>query len=291
MKVLGRIALEVATVLTALLGLALATPAGRDRLHDIDESLLHEAVKDAIGRIHGEDWGKAEALTLPQDYRWLQSQRGLVRVAHALGESGEPGSDTIPALLRSRAAGFTVFEVDLWLHQGIVRCFHGPGALPPLTSGSCRFESLMASLNTQPGWLVLDIKTDFAETGQRIVDWLRVHGGADRVVFQLYRPEHLALFNRWQAAVPALAGPIVTAYLAQRSVDTVATQSRRAGVRAFTMPTYRLPALTVRAPDLALLVHPVHDCATLSVAMRAGVQGIYTLHDLRCERAEPSPPA
>jgi hypothetical protein len=266
---------------------ALLVPDGmggaRDRLHSLDESVFHEAFKDGLGRLAGEDWTKAETLNKPQDYSWLRQPGAFVRVAHALGESMGPGADTLPALARSRAAGFRLFEVDLWLDGDTLRCFHGPGMPPPLKSDSCRFEMLMDALPKDAGWLVLDIKTDFEATSGKVVEALRRNGRASQIIFQLYHPSDLALFNRWQAEI-ALPGPIVTAYLARRSVESVAAESARAGVEAFTLPAWRLPAFTRRPANLAVLIHPVHDCAAVENARMSGVRGIYTLNTLSCTR-------
>jgi hypothetical protein len=281
---LGRVAaagllLTTAAVLSALGGDALKRP-----FHIVDESWLDERLMDGLAllTLH-EDWERVQPLHRTQDYTWLDRAPAFVRIAHALGESAGPAPNTVAALERSRADGFRLFEVDLSLVNGELRCQHDPDATGPVHSQDCRFESLLRALPREDAWLVLDIKTDFAETGGRVVEVLRHEGRASQVIFQLYQPGHLALFDQWQAKED-LPGPIVTAYLAHRSIHVVADAAVRAGVRALTLPTWRLPALRRHSapPALALFVHPVHDCSAWREAREAGVRGVYTLRGLHC---------
>jgi hypothetical protein len=253
-------------------------------IHLVDERWLDERLMDSLARVTlHEDWASLRPLRRQQDYSWLDGASAFIRIAHALGESSSPAANTLGALERSRADGFRLFEVDLSLIGTRLRCQHDPDAAGPVRPEDCDFETLIEALPRTDAWLVLDIKTDFAETGRRIVEVLRRDGRAHQVIFQLYQPEHLALFDQWQSQVE-LPGPIVTAYSAHRSIHDIADASQRAGVRVLTLPTWRLPALRRHpAPaGLALLVHPVHDCAAWRDAHDAGVRGVYTLRGLRC---------
>lgn len=270
----------VALPLMIAIGLA-ATAGGRQWLHRVDAAVLGERAMDALARLRtDEDWTTTAALRPDQDYSWLRAG-GVppVRIAHALGESGSATANTLAAARRAYAAGFRVLEVDLVEEAGVLRCQHDPGPQGDLVQDGCTFETLLAALPPD-AWIVLDIKTDFEAVGQRIVD--RVTGTADagRIVFQLYRPGDFALFNRWQAQAP-LPGPILTAYLAHRRIDHVAAEAARIGIRAFTLPLDRLPALTLRPTGAAVLVHPVHNCASWADAMRRA-DGVYMLSSLQC---------
>jgi hypothetical protein len=272
-------------VLALFLILIALSAAGRGALkawaHCADEVLFHEAFKDAIGRwTSGEDWARAVRLAKPQDYSWLDRSTATIPIAHALGETSGEGN-TLPALRRSVVAGFNFFEVDLWLDGDVVRCFHGPGPLPPLRPGDCTFESLLEALPAD-AWLVLDIKSDFVATGNRVVESLRRRGRAERMIFQLYQPQDLDTFSGWQAVLP-LPGPIVTIYAARRSADHIAAEASRAGVRALTLPMSRLASFDRRPVALALFVHPVDDCAALAAARAQGVRGVYMENDLGCD--------
>jgi hypothetical protein len=207
------------------------------------------------------------------------------RIAHAFGASGRPQANSLAALVASLVAGLTLFEVDLWLDpQGRIRCFHGDDqghAPPPFAAGDCTFDTLLPQLAAAPGWLVLDIKTDFEATGRRIVDALRGQAVARQVVFQLYQPAHLALFSAWAAEAP-FAAPIVTVYAAHRGVQHIANALQTLNVHALTLPLDKRHLLDQRPSAVALLVHPVHNCEDLSAAMAWGAQGIYTLSDLQC---------
>lgn len=277
-RVAGKLALCVVVLLAAVV---IAFPGrARGAWHAIDQRLFHEAAKDAIGRfVAHEDWSRVATLGPAQDYGWLLRRQGPLHIAHGLGEiSGEANS--LAALRRSAAAGFQFFEVDLWLDKDVVHCFHGPGVPPTIDAGGCTLDSLMAAL-PRDAWLILDIKTDFQSTGDRIVQSLRASGTASRVIFQLYKPEQFAVFRRWQETLP-LPGPIVTAYLARRSANTVAAAAAQAGARAFTLPLDRLDGFSRRPPGLAVLAHPFYDCAALRQAAADGVRGFYMENNLGC---------
>ena len=242
--------------------------------------MLGERVMDTLTRVRtAEDWSSGEPLRPRQDYAWLRSAGGSVRIAHALGESGTPSANTLAAARRAYEAGFRILEVDLVLESNDLRCQHDPGPQGDLVKDGCTFETLMAAL-PKDTWIVLDIKADFAAVGQRVVDHVKDTADARRVVFQLYRPADFALFNRWQAQAP-LPGPILTAYLAHRRIDHVAAQGSRIGVQAFTLPLNRLPALGAPPAGVAVLVHPVHNCATWADAWRRAY-GVYMLSALQC---------
>lgn len=283
--------LALALVLLAIMavlvtGLA-ATIEGRQWLHRVDAELLGERAMDTLTRVRrNEDWSTAESLRAAQDYTWLQTNGQPMRVAHALGDSGMPTANTLTAMRRAYAAGFRLLEVDLVLEGGVLSCQHDPG---PRSAGAvddgCRLDSLLAELPPDVR-LILDIKSDFARTGRQVVDLLRDRHAANQIIFQLYRPADFALFNRWQEEVP-LAGPILTVYLAHRSVDHVARNAVRTGVRALTVPVGRLPAFNERSPGVALLVHPIHDCPALRAARERSVDGVYTLSSLDCTTQPP----
>lgn len=270
----------------AICACALAAVVGRAWIkavvHEADARWFGERLQDVWGRVASrEDWGRVPALHAPQDYDWLdRAGSSPVRIAHALGNSGDAEANSVGAMQRAAAAGIRLFEVDISLEAGgELRCSHDPGA--PRLAHACTFDSLMTALPAD-GFVVLDIKSDFIATGERILQVLKADGRARQVIFQLYRPEDVAAFERWQTRLP-LPGPIVTAYLSHRSVDTVASATVRLGGRAFTLPMWRLSAFHHRPQALAVFVHPVHDCAAWRIAQATGVRGIYTRSDVRCE--------
>ena len=284
------------TVLAGVMALTLVAAAigslgetGRLRrwLHQLDQRWLDERIMDTLARVSSsEDWSRAEPLRATQDDRWRQAEdSGMVRIAHALGESGGETANTVPAMRRAYRAGFRLFEVDLWQQGTALRCHHGPEPPPPLQPGDCRLDTLMAALPPD-AWVVLDLKTDFERAGEEVLELMRRTGQATQVIFQLYEPGHLTLFNRWQSQQPFPA-PIVSIYRAHRSVNHVAAATARLRTSMLTLPLERLPALSNRPPGLALYVHPVHDCAALEQARTARVRGIYTLTALSCP--EPLP--
>lgn len=265
--------------LIAAAGLA-ATADGRQWLHRMDARFLGERGMDTFTRWRSEeDWSTVSPLRAGQDYRWLRGGGTPVRIAHALGESGTTTANTLAAARRAYAEGLRLLEVDLVQEDGELRCQHDLGPQRDLVKDGCSFDTLIAAV-PRDVWFVLDIKTDFAAVGKRIVDRAVETGDADRVVFQLYRPEDFVLFNRWQARAP-LPGPILTTYLAHRRIDHVAAQASRIGVGAFTLPLDRLPALSVKPAGAAVLIHPVHSCASWALAL-SRADGVYTLSSLRC---------
>jgi hypothetical protein len=268
----------------AVLGLARAPLA--DGLRWIDRVWLHERIMDTLARLRGdEDWSLPQPLHDAQDYTWTRGSRPL-RIAHALGESGLPAANTIGALQRSYDAGLRVFEVDLVLDDGVLTCQHDPGpATTPRAQDACTLDRL---LDVLPGdaWVVLDLKTDFEPAALAAIAAARRAGRLDRLVFQLYAPGQVERFAAWQAAYPALPGPVLTTYLAHRSLGHILTQARRLHIQAVTLPLARLPALPADRQGALVLVHPIHDCAA---AAQARVDGHYTLRSLHCGPSAPFP--
>lgn len=276
----GRIArggLTLALVMTAL-GL----------VKTADRVLFGERLKDAWGAYRwSEDWSSAIRLNSSLDYSWLFQANRPIRIAHALGEPTTENANTEAALRRSLASDLRIVEVDLWLDdQNVLRCHHGPKPPPPLSPRDCTFDRLLSWLEQEPVWIVTDFKTDFLETGRRVMTALSHKPIARRVILQLYRPEHLEIFSDWADREP-LPGPIVTAYLAQRSLSHIASQLLDLNVRAFTFPIDRARALHAHPFGLTLFVHPVHDCSSWSVARALGVGGIYTTSDILCSGGAP----
>lgn len=260
----------------AIVVILLAALMGTPGLRWLDQNLLNESLKDGWGRWwHEEDWQEASELPRDLDYSWLRQAGQPVLIAHALGEAGKPGQNTLAAMRRSLASGLRLLEVDLWLDkQGLLRCHHGPDVPGPFQAGDCTLPSALGLAASNQAWLVLDIKTDFRITGEAIVKHIAGDPSAAWLVFQLYRPGDMKLFADWSSQAP-LPGPIVTAYLARRSVRHVARHAARIGARVLTIPLPRAAALGAVATPLTLLVHPVHDCEAVKHAMALGAGGLY----------------
>jgi hypothetical protein len=274
-----------AVTVVLVVTVALAVGPFRAQTHALDRRLLHERLMDGVAQLLGEEnWTKADKLRQPQDYAWLDAESHPIRIAHALGDSGLASANSLAALASSHRKGFRVFEVDISVVSGALRCRHDPAQESVALPDECRFDTLLKALPAD-SWLVLDIKSDFVEAGNLIVQVLQRTGQARQVIFQLYLPDQVALFNRWQTMLP-LAGPIVTAYLAHRRIDSVAQNAERIGARVLTLPIERLEALEHRPPGLELFLHPVHDCKTFRMAQTAGAQGVYTLETLPCAEAK-----
>jgi hypothetical protein len=248
-----------------------------------DRVWLGECLKDAFAAAWWrERWEAAPLLPEGLDYTWLQVADHPIHIAHALGASGTPRANTLAALADSVAAGFRLVEVDLWLDEstGIVHCHHGPA--PPIAgSGECTINTLIATLKENPLWLVLDIKTDFEKTGQIIITAMTNAGLERRSILQIYLPEQLGVYVTWRRHY-ALPGPLITAYRSHRSLNYLARQARRTGVRALTVPIERSKALWSRPDGLRLFVHPVHDCADWAQSLAVHADGVYSLSELRC---------
>jgi glycerophosphoryl diester phosphodiesterase len=264
-----------------LIAAALLAPIAARTLRWIDIHWLHESLKDTWGQwTSDEDWATLSPLPPNLSTQWLASPRlnGLLPIAHALGASGAPNANTLQAFQDAAAQGFKLFEVDLQVDtEGRLRCHHGPESLPAFNpQSSCTLDRLLPWVRAANAWLVLDIKNDFEGTANRVAEVVRANGGADRVVFQLYRPKDVIWFQR-TAPQLGLPAPIVTAYVSRRSINHIAAQAHRIGLHALTLPVFKLPSLASKPSGVQLLVHPVHDCDDWRDARPYGVQGIYTL--------------
>jgi|GEM_PF-2762915 len=250
----------------------------------IDKNYLSESLKDMRAQVmDDEDWSSIEVVG-DYDYRWLEAESGLVRIAHGLG--GEKNSNTFSAFQNARVnGGFSVFEVDLWLDkENIVRCHHGPDEPAALDDNDCTFDRLIARLVAHE-YLVLDIKTDFFKTATEILKFLKSEDKANRIIFQLYKPEHLRKFAHWSKTY-SLAGPIVTAYNSSRSLNHIFRAIEPAGIRAFTFPIARAPSVTRKKNGVSFFVHPVKNCNDMKQVHMRAFNGIYVRRRLFCEQSK-----
>ena len=240
--------------------MVLAKPA----LRWLDIHVTAEVGKDAIALLTSdEDWSNLPPLPVSADYGWLKQAGARPLVAHALGEASLPGQNTLPAMERALAGGLRLLELDLWLDdEGRLRCHHGPQAPSDWQPGNCDFSTVLQRAVAAGAYVVPDIKTDFVTTGNALVAQLRSNESARHVVLQLYRPEHVQMFRAW-SQLHTLAGPIVTNYIARRSLNHVAVNAARAGIRAFTVPIYRRAAMPEMPDGVMVFVHPVHNCDDL----------------------------
>ena len=262
-------------IVTAALIVALALFAF-PALRWIDIHLTQERLKDTWGEWrYGEDWGAVSALREDLNYAWLHAAGEPILIAHALGEAGLPGQNSVTALRRSLAAGLRLLEIDLWLDDsGVLRCHHGPEPPASFVAGDCTLAEALHVAAEADAWLVLDIKTDFPAAGAAIVSQFVGDAAASRLVFQLYRPSDLPLFVNWSMQLP-LPGPIVTAYRARRSLRHIAAHAPHLNLRAMTFPLYRTAALGSKPDGLVWLVHPIHDCASAAAAQSVSIDGMY----------------
>lgn len=247
--------------------------AGLLRWFDIN--FFQEKIKDISGVwIFQENWSDVAKLDGELDYSWLNSAAKPVLIAHALGASGAPSQNTLAEMNKSIDKGLRLMEIDLWLDENsVLRCHHGPGQPEKFKNGDCRFEDALELAVKSDSRLILDIKTDFTKTGNILVE--RVNSlHASRVIFQLYKPEQIQQFSKWHQTKP-FAGPIVTLYLARRSVNHVYESVIPLGIKALTIPIQRLPALNYGYRDITVLTHPVHDCEAFLAAEKVGVEGFY----------------
>lgn len=254
-----------------LMSALLLSTAGVSLVRWVDIHYAGEALKDSWGRwrFH-EDWGKVAPLHAGQDYRWVSNP---LLVAHALGGAGSVEENTLASMDKSLALGLKVLEIDVWLDQdGQLRCHHGPGNPGPLKAGDCTWQKAFAKASAADAWLILDLKTDFQTTAQALLHGLPHANAARNIIFQLYKPEHVALFAQWQKQYP-LPGPLITAYAAKRSLQHIADNVQRIGVEVLTLPLYRRAALKRDGSRLNLLVHPVGNCA--DVQSSAPASGYY----------------
>jgi hypothetical protein len=275
----------------ALAVTALASPGGRAALRWLDVQLLDEALKDASGRWwHREDWQAAPALPRGLDASWLREAGRPVLIAHALGEAGQAGQNTLDAMRRSHARGLRLMEVDIWLDdRGELRCHHGPARPDPMRPGDCTLPPLARAAAGDGSWLVLDLKTEFRATGEAILRALDGQPGVARLVFQLYQPADVAAFAEWSTR-HRLPAPIVTAYQAHRSVRHVARHAERIGAVALAVPLQRAQALGPLPPSVVLMVHPIKDCDGVRRATQLSARGLYVMSALVPEVRAGCPP-
>ena len=252
------------------------------QLMSVDSVYFHESLRDEIGMlISNDDWASAMPLPRSTDRSWLESkgQASIYRIAHALGPSNAKFENTYAAFEQSSAAGFLLFEVDISLDEaGRLRCHHGPGAMSKFVSGeSCTLDGLFERIRNRPGWFVLDIKTDFAETADRIVALARKKSMQSHLIFQLYGAKDLQWFSKTASDI-FLPVPIVTTYSSRRSANHILGQLDRLNVEIAVVPNERLASIRPNMTKAILFTHPVHNCTDWGLVVnQSRISGIYTV--------------
>lgn len=245
----------------------------------IDINFFGERMKDATGRyLFHEDWNELALVKNKLDYSWLIVDRKPILIAHALGASSLPSQNTLPALDASIKNGLRLMEIDIWLDDnGQIRCHHGPGLPEPFKLGDCTFEDALSISAQNQIWLVLDIKTDFKITGKEIVKRTSIQD-APHIIFQLYKPEHVEIFSMWHLEKP-FAGPIITLYLARRSIDYVQKKMHGTVFKVLTIPSHRLAAMNFKSDQIKIFTHPVHNCENFIDLKKYKLDGFYVINE------------
>lgn len=245
-----------------------------------------QAGREAWGRwVKREDWSSVPPAS-GYDFGWLDKPYPL-RIAHALGESKSAGQNSLSAAESSIAAGFVLLEVDVWRDaQGRLWCRHGADPSDEsnehVGARECELAELLSLIRRRPGVrLVPDIKSDFESTAVALILSAASQGLADRLVMQLYEPDHLRLFEAWHRRWP-LPGPIVTTYRARRPIWRIEQAIQSLGYRAIALPYDDLAFVDPPPEGFHLLIHPVHDCARQRELLRQGLDIGFTLHALKC---------
>ena len=248
----------------------------------IDTNLFNERMKDLSGRfLFREDWSEISFAKEKFDYSWLGDEEPIL-IAHALGAPGLPSQNTLSEMAAISTNGLRFMEVDLWLDdKGKIRCHHGPDRPSQFKKGDCTFEEALDLAKNRNLWLVLDIKTDFKQTGEEIFKRVNKHD-SKRIIFQLYRPEHAKAFRKWHQLKP-FAGPIITLYLARRSANHVQEKLLGSSFEVLTVPTNRLGAVNFQQKQVKILTHPVHNCEKFHDLKKYKLDGLYVTNRISQE--------
>ncbi len=222
-----------------------------------------------------EDWSSISLIKDQFDYSWLAENSTPTLIAHALGASDSKRQNTLPEMRESLSKGLRLMEVDLWLdHDKIIRCHHGPDLPRPLQDSDCTFEKALKFASENQSWLILDIKTDFSITSREILQKIS-NEDSSRIIFQLYKPNHIQLFKEWLKE-KKLAGPIITVYMAKRSVSHIQRSLIGSGFKALTVPSYRLPAIDHNEGNgIKIFTHPTIGCKYFLEQIAYGATGFY----------------
>jgi len=216
------------------------------------------------------------------------STRAFVPVAHGLAPRGHEIDDTEEDFIESLARGYMIFEVDIVLTQdGNLICYHSEvkNELEKMTlyefrdkvkansRTPCDFNSLVRWAKTHTDIkFILDVKTPFRPSYERIIDDLKGTGVERSFIPQIYNFQDLP----WLANKNVFVSYIFTAYRSYLPTEEIIRRSRRAGIGVVTLPIWRLKSLRTLPKDLLVFVHPVDNIEFANSLRSMGVRGIYT---------------
>ncbi len=251
-----------------------------------DARYCNLVLRDLWGRLYWrEDWDSIP-LAYAYSFDWVNGL-STVRIAHALGDSGGPLQNSLMAARRSVDRGFSLLEVDIWRDPtGLLRCHHGDDAgrasLVTIGKNECTARQLLRAVANWPSvYLVTDFKTDFESTAAAFLALAQQEKVSAKIIIQLYEPDHLRLFVSWHSTY-ALPGPIVTTYRSHLPIWRVQSVLEARGYRVIAIPADSIRFANPPLKTTRLLTHPIHDCDSMSNAVRFGIHGFYMLNSISC---------
>lgn len=230
-------------------------------------------------------------------YEWTPPNREVANdwtrhreVAHALGAwEGQVYTNSLEALLGSRAQGFRVFEVDLeFTADGVLVATYGwptgrmdlasfrqAGADAGYTALTFR-ELLEIFASWTDCYLILDTKGDAAPVWREVreIAAATLPDSLERLIPQLYSPT-----RRQMAESARFRRVLLTLYRTAAPDRVILRFLEQSGINVITAPPARLSTAFLRDLDdlgVRVYAHTINDTDSLEALIRSGVHGVYT---------------
>lgn len=290
-----RIAVFMGFIAAAGLAGVLSLPEGRTQLKELILATDAKFFEGALRRVlHNQSLPTSRVLDeipapRPSAYQWLTTvlaTHGFVSIAHK-GGLEHLGTNSLLALRNGYKAGFRLLEIDFLKtpDDQVVCGHHWPNNGQPLTKKTymeytrqagkifCTLDDVIEFTNNHPDtFIVLDIKSDFVQTYQLIIEEIEQQATRSAAFIpQVYSFEQLSLTRSSRV----FSGEIFTTYRSALTTAQIYWFAQQTGVQAVTMPLVQAARHQGYFP-LPTFIHPVNDFDLLKKVALRGIKGIYT---------------
>ena len=258
-------------LLAVLLIMAIIVP--NKFIKEIDEEYFDSNVRNFYGYyIKKEHWDLKD-INFEQNNILKYSKNNFINIAHGLGARNTNNENTYEALSISLSQGFKFFEVDIFLDlDGNLNCSHDNTEFKTL----CNLEDLLRKVHTKKSYLIIDIKSEFSKTFNRIIQRSRLNNDPmwSSLILQIYMPDQLEYYYKSKEHKRFFNPPIISTYKSNRKISDICKELLNTGIDTIAISSNKAKVNARSCKKYNILIHPVQSC--LEITKFDNVNGIFT---------------
>ena len=231
----------------------------------IDNKYFHENIKDFFGNyLYREVWSDFNSEVL--NYKWINDYSLIV---HGLEVIAPINSCNI----NNNTYDYNLFELNFISENNLLYVINN--------NKKCNKEIVLEIIKDRK-FVIVDIKKNFDESFDLILNFAVENNFLDKIIFQLYGPDNLVKFFNVYKKFDNLPGPIITSYKSRRSINYLSEISLLNRIKVITIPISKSEVFS-KVDNLNYFTHSVHSCDTYYyVRKNKKISGIYMDPNLQC---------